>query len=217
MHDLKLAFCDPYSNNIPERMQLLSEIFLPRVTTLRETPKTRHPVHIPDSHYIDLFYFFAYPRIFHSQSLEYLRGAKEYLLAARTNGINDRNNILRGRRKAHTFQSTSKKYDTWLSTHSLDVLCCAAIRFSQLSRNRALFFSSLSSPSFFFFFPNKHNFFSRRQRGRSSTNEGTPWRIRLGEAEEVIERRGKWAKRVEKRANSKVQRLFYVIFPLWPP
>lgn len=36
-----------------------------------------------------------------------------------------------------------------------------------------------------------------------------------GFAEEVIERRGKWAKRVEKRANSEVQRLFYVIFPLW--
>lgn len=155
-------------------IQLLSEIFF--ATTLRETPKTRHPVHIPDSHYIDLFYFFAYPRIFHSQSLEYLRGAKEYLLAARTNGINDRNNILRGRRKAHTFQSTSKKYDTWLSTHSLDVLCCAAIRFSQLSRNRALFFSSLSSPSFFFFFPNKHNFFlvvneGVRQRTREHRGE----------------------------------------------
>lgn len=103
------------------------------------------------------------------------------------------------------------------SRHILSM--CSAVPPSDFPNFRGIVrFSFLLFPLLLFFFSSKQTqFFSRRQRGRSSTNEGTPWRIRLGEAEEVIERRGKWAKRVEKRANSKVQRLFYVIFPLWPP
>lgn len=99
------------------------------------------------------------------------------------------------------------------SRHILSM--CSAVPPSDFPNFRGIVrFSFLLFPLLlFFFFFQTNTVFSRRQRERSSTNEG----IRLEEAEEVIERRGKWAKRVEKRANSKVQRLFYVIFPLWPP
>lgn len=57
--------------------------------------------------------YFTNPREFHVSANFPFPGSGisprgKGIFAARTNGINDRNNIPRGRRKAHTFQSTCR-------------------------------------------------------------------------------------------------------------
>ena len=165
------------SNNI-QRMHPLSShaTFIHEIFFATALPKTTWH---PDSHFISIYFISSRICEFSIPTVWNISAGQRYLLAARTNGINDRNNILRGRGKAHTFQSTSKKYYTWLSTHSLSSMC------STTRKVFPTFWGMCASLSFSFFFPSFPKqtrsktfsfflsfFFFRRQRGRFINERG---------------------------------------------